>query len=122
MTIADRPPTFIVRLFPVAADRVRGVVEMVRTGRKDAVRGRMSPGLSRGRWQDAEKRGVPRVSMAVSRALAASTAFMRPISSPVTHTGGGPGQLSLRGLREDRRALLSDRQGRARPVSGGPRP
>jgi hypothetical protein len=39
MTIPDRPLTFIVRLFPVAADRVRGVVEMVRTGRKYEVRG-----------------------------------------------------------------------------------
>src|SRR5262245_35162256 len=39
MTTPDRPLTFIVRLFPVAADRVRGVVEMVRTGRKYAVRG-----------------------------------------------------------------------------------
>src|SRR5262245_39963865 len=39
MTIPDRPLTFIVRLFPVAADQVHGAVEMVRTGRKYAVRG-----------------------------------------------------------------------------------
>ena len=39
MTAPDRPLTFIVRLFPVAGGRFRGVVEIVRTGRKYAVRG-----------------------------------------------------------------------------------
>src|SRR5262245_12503192 len=39
MTVPDRPLTLIVRLFPVAADRVRGVVEIVRTGQKYPVRG-----------------------------------------------------------------------------------
>src|SRR5262245_36593143 len=37
MTTGDRPLTFIVRLFPVTAGRLRGVVERVSTGRKDAV-------------------------------------------------------------------------------------
>jgi enoyl-[acyl-carrier protein] reductase III len=39
MTTAGRPVTFIVRLFPVAGGGLRGVVEQVRTGRKDPVRG-----------------------------------------------------------------------------------
>jgi enoyl-[acyl-carrier protein] reductase III len=40
MSAPGRPLTFIVRLFPVAAGgRLRGVVEQVRTGRKDAIRG-----------------------------------------------------------------------------------
>src|SRR5262245_13134322 len=37
MTSGDRPLTFNVRLFPTAAGRLRGVVERVGTGRKDAV-------------------------------------------------------------------------------------
>jgi NAD(P)-dependent dehydrogenase (short-subunit alcohol dehydrogenase family) len=39
MPAPDRPLTFLVRLFPAAAGRLRGVVEQVRTGRKDAVHG-----------------------------------------------------------------------------------
>ena len=39
MPASDRPLTFLVRLFPAATGRFRGVVEQVRTGRKDAVHG-----------------------------------------------------------------------------------
>ena len=38
MSAADRPLTFIVRLFPATAGGLRGVVERVRTGRRDPVR------------------------------------------------------------------------------------
>jgi len=38
MSSADRPLTFIVRLFPATAGGLRGVVERVRTGRRDPVR------------------------------------------------------------------------------------
>src|SRR5712691_2227360 len=38
MSCADRPLTFIVRLFPATAGGLRGVVERVRTGRRDPVR------------------------------------------------------------------------------------
>lgn len=37
MDAVDRPLTFVVRLFPAAAGRLRGVVERVGTGRKDVV-------------------------------------------------------------------------------------
>ena len=47
-------------------------------------------------------------------ALAASTAFMTPVSSPVNTLVVAPGQLHVRRLRARRRAVLLDRPGRQR--------